>query len=40
MPTYIGVTIKNDGLGQRVLGGHPRCTTCGRLKMYQGSVAT
>jgi hypothetical protein len=22
------------------LGGHPKCTTCGRLKMYQGSVAT
>jgi len=22
------------------LGGHPKCTTCGQLKMYQGSVAT
>ena len=22
------------------LGGHPKCTTGGRLKMYQGSVAT
>jgi hypothetical protein len=22
------------------LGGHPKCTTCGRLKVYQGSVAT
>jgi hypothetical protein len=22
------------------LGGHPKCTTYGRLKMYQGSVAT
>ncbi len=23
-----------------LLGGHPKCTTGGRLKMYQGSVAT
>ena len=23
-----------------ILSGHPKCTTCGHLKMYQGSVAT
>jgi hypothetical protein len=28
-----------DGLATD-LGGHPKCTTCGQLKMYQGSVAT
>ena len=22
------------------LGGHPKCTTCGQLKMYQGSVGS
>ena len=22
------------------LGGQPKCTTCGHLKMYQGSVVT
>jgi hypothetical protein len=33
------ITIYNS-LVANALGGHPKCTTYGRLKMYQGSVAT
>ena len=37
--TAITADLYTHVLGN-LLGGHPKCTTCGRLKMYQGSVAT
>jgi RNA polymerase sporulation-specific sigma factor len=34
------VAYLNGQSYQEILGGQPKCTTRGRLKMYQGSVAT
>ncbi len=37
---YVPNDASNSVSAYTILGGHPKCTTGGRLKMYQGSVAT